>query len=126
MAEAGEPSSEGVSFKSACASSSYMLSDPRSAVLDAWLRVEYAAQNLAEKVASLSRKSLRNPRITIRAIAKAGAIDGYHISILDELRYLRNQAAHEVDFNPSREAVARYVDLAQEVENALVEAAKQR
>ena len=96
--------------------------EPRTAILDAWLQVEDAAARLAAKVSPISARTARSPGVAMREIAKAGVLDGYHLSVLNELRHLRNQAAHAHDFNPSRDAVLEYVKLAQEVKRALEDA----
>jgi len=94
-------------------------SDPRAAVLSAWLQVEAAATNLAVSRQLVEPRSARNPTTVIRAIEKSGAIQQQYIPLLNELRHLRNQAVHDTDFSPSTESVLSYVQLAEEIANAM-------
>jgi uncharacterized protein YutE (UPF0331/DUF86 family) len=94
-------------------------SEPRAAILSAWLQVEAAAANLAIGRQLVDPRSARNPSAVIRAIQKAEIIQPQYISLLSELRHLRNQAVHETDFSPSTESVLSYVQLAEEIANAM-------
>ena len=92
---------------------------PRSAVLEAWRGVELAALEAARKLAG---DEFRNRTLTyqaLRFLERNKAIDGNVITLLRDLRGLRNDAAHAPDFAlsstsavqyaASAEAVARYL-----------------
>ncbi|MGM0564522.1 MAG: hypothetical protein ACQES2_09340 [Pseudomonadota bacterium] len=101
-------------------------SEARSTVLESWLDVEHSAKRLAAKLGNGNERSFRSPIAAIREISRAEVVDGYHLSVLNELRYLRNQAAHDPEFSPSLDSVIRYMELAEEVRNALDAAASNR
>jgi hypothetical protein len=98
-------------------------SNPRAAVLSAWLKVESEAANLAVKKGLLSEQAARNSGTVIRAIRQAGILPEQYAPLLSELRLLRNKAAHELDFGPSTDSVLSYVQLAEELKDALQQAA---
>lgn len=98
-------------------------SDPRAAIIQAWLEVEDAITNLAF---SRSRSSEEVPSHTLGAIqqlVRLGVLSSEQISLIYELRSLRNQAVHDLEFNPSTESVLGFVKLASEVLNFIKEAA---
>jgi len=48
----------------------------------------------------------------IRALTKKELLNTDDITLYHELRALRNEAVHSVDFNPSQESTLNYVELA--------------
>ena len=97
--------------------------DPRTAIIQAWLEVEDAITNLAF---SRSQSSDEVPSHTLGAIqqlARLGALSSEQISLIYELRSLRNQAVHDLEFNPSTESVLGFAKLAREVLGFIKEAA---
>ena len=96
-------------------------SDPRSAILNAWLNVESEAMMVATKKGLITELEARNPGSVVRAILRADILPQRYALLLNELRYLRNQAAHELDFNPAADAVLSYVELANSLVGALEE-----
>lgn len=101
-------------------------SDPRAVIIDAWLGVERAAFRLAERLDLLVGGGSRNIGRVIRLLQEANAIDPGQAGVLNELRVLRNQATHEVDFSPSADSVVSYVQLAKGLKEALERAATNR
>lgn len=104
--------------------------NPRGTILAAWLKVDSAVHRLFYQ-ANLNITSLR-PSSTrtrssyqlMREIQKANLIDPNHIALFNDLRALRNQAAHDPDFNPPSEAVVQFVQLSEELTAALNNALK--
>jgi hypothetical protein len=99
-------------------------SNPRAAILEAWLGVESAAQNLARARGYNSPSSSRNPLAAIRNLEKAKVLDSQQMGLFNELRSLRNQAAHDVDFSPSADSVLSYAQLAKGLEESIQRAAR--
>ncbi|SRR5712691_11611465 len=99
-------------------------SDPRAAIMNAWLEVETALARLAQTKGQVPLSLPRSPVQAIRAVQKAQLIEPHHIALFNDLRGLRNQAAHELDFNPSTESVLTYVRLAKELSGVLDKAAE--
>lgn len=66
---------------------------PRLAVLDAWIEVEEAISELASRRGYTTPRS-RSGTFAMRQLTREGAIDSRTSQLLDELRRLRNIAAH--------------------------------
>jgi len=98
--------------------------DPRAAILDAWLRVEQAATMLAERKLDLEPVLGRSPKLAVRVAAHRRMIDARHLELFSELRSLRNRAIHEPDFRPSTESVVSFIGLSAELVSALNKAAE--
>jgi hypothetical protein len=82
---------------------------PRSAVLEAWRDVELAALDVARAIGG---ESFRNKTLTFQAILlleQKEAFDRNVISLLRDLRGLRNEAAHAPDFALTKEIALQYV-----------------
>ena len=93
--------------------------DPRSTVMRAWLEVETAIEDIAKKSGHYNALAARNAPYTLNALRKAEILDPSLVSLYRELRTLRNQAAHELDFNPSADSVVSFVRVSKELEAAL-------
>jgi hypothetical protein len=91
-----------------------ILANPRSAVLEAWLRVESALTGLiqARQLAPDYDRIAKRPLTGIRLVQKAELLAPEYIALFNELRAMRNDAAHAPDFDPPREAVLKYVRFA--------------
>ena len=89
---------------------------PRAAVLESWLRVERAVVEVAKQ------RGLPIPKSEARVvndIIRSGALDGWQMGVLKDLRGLRNSAVHVAEFEPSKESAIGYVRLALELEQSL-------
>ena len=81
---------------------------PRSAVLEAWRKVELAA---LEAVEAIGGEPLRKKTLTfqaIRLLEQKEPLDRSVISLLRDLRGLRNEAAHAPNFALARESALEY------------------
>lgn len=89
-------------------------SDPRSVILTAWLEVEAALNILIEtkKLAIGYTNIGRRPLSAFRLVQKANLLSDSYINLFHDLRTLRNDAAHSVDFSPPIDAVVQYTQLA--------------
>lgn len=58
----------------------------------------------------------------IRILQKSEILDPVWISLFDDLRRLRNDAAHSAEFSPSQEAVMKYIQLANDLIAAMKKA----
>ena len=100
-------------------------SDPRGAILGSWLEVEQAVFRLLE-VRGLSSRTARPSRSVLAAmksIQSAQALDANYVGLFHDLRALRNQAAHNYEFNPEPGAVLHYAKLARALANEINRAA---
>jgi hypothetical protein len=90
-------------------------SNPRGVMVSAWFEVETTLKNLAQKHNLLDDQTRRNPPALVRTLAKAGLIPKSHAPGYTALYRLRNQAAHEADFNPNEDAILGYLRIAEEL-----------
>lgn len=102
-------------------------SDPRGSILGAWLEVEKAIFNLVEarNLNIPSSRATKGVVPAMRAIQKAQLIDPSLVALFHDLRPLRNDAAHTLEFNPGPAAVIRFTQLASALTQALRTAANE-
>lgn len=98
---------------------SLVTSNPRAAILEAWLEVEDQATTLALTKDLVRPTARRNPMGVLRGLESSDILSDEHKAILAQLRNLRNQAAHEPDFSPSADSVLSYVQLSRDLKNEL-------
>lgn len=92
--------------------------NPRSAIIEAWLGVEFAAQRALGRADKAPRPNA-SPMALFRDLAKSQLLDPELLALFQDLRALRNQAVHVSDFHPSQEAALNYIDLALRIQSAL-------
>lgn len=98
--------------------------NPRSAVLEAWQRVEIATRRVpAKRALSLTPAQELSPVTVARALSGKGLISAEEYALFHDLRALRNQAAHAHDFSPTGEAALNYLELSLRLLAALERAA---
>ena len=91
--------------------------NPRSAILEAWLGVESAVRKAAlQKIETSPPPDVSSPLRTFRDLLHYGIVTNEDAALFHDLRGLRNQAAHLQDFNPSKESVRNYINLASQLE----------
>lgn len=81
---------------------------PRSVVLEAWRIVEVAALKAARAIGG---ESFRNKTLTFQAthlLERTDSLNRHVISLLRDLRGLRNEAVHVPDFAFSKESALEY------------------
>jgi len=88
--------------------------DPRGAVIKAWLEVESQARS------ALQRKGLLDARVVtgdrLNELAKLSHdLDDQDLTVFRELQIMRNKSVHDHDFRPSSESVLAYMTLAKEL-----------
>lgn len=98
-------------------------SEPRATILQAWVEVEDALNHLASALAPSAQALPGSTYAAIRQLSRSGVIGPEYIALLNDLRSLRNQAVHELEFKPSAESVQGYVQLASELIGVLQQAA---
>ncbi|MGF6707288.1 hypothetical protein [Pseudomonas frederiksbergensis] len=104
--------------------------NPRGTILSAWIEVETAIRQLydskapREMVLQTTLRPARGPLQLMREIQRTEILDHNYIALFHDLRTLRNDAAHDIDFNPPPGEVVRYIQLARELTVALKKAAE--
>ncbi len=88
---------------------------PRSAVLEAWRDVESAALDAARSLGAESFRSSTLSYQALRTLEQSEKLDRGIVSLLRDLRGLRNQAAHAPDFALSPASALEYAAAAQRV-----------
>jgi hypothetical protein len=86
--------------------------NPRAAILEAWLSVESAIQRLTHSRHLPAPSPARSPLSNMRAVERSGLLQAEDVALFNDLRALRNRATHDVEFSPSAESVIKYVQLA--------------
>ena len=82
---------------------------PRAAILEAWVLVEDAAGRSGfVQGASIPRI---NPHLYVEELVRLGKLPAGSDSLLDQMRKLRNQAAHMPDFTVDQDEADRYLQL---------------
>jgi hypothetical protein len=84
---------------------------PRAAILDAWLRLEFALTEAAKR-ADVPLTERRGILGLIEELEKRGIIAPELRSPLRRLRNLRNVAVHAIDFDVPKDSVIDYIDTA--------------
>ncbi len=83
---------------------------PRAAIMEAWVLVEEAAGKSGfVQGASIPRV---NPHLFVEELVRLGKLPVGSDKLLDQMRRLRNQAAHLSDFSFNQDEADRYLQLA--------------
>jgi len=98
---------------------SLVTANPRGAVLDAWNGIESAVHRLSYKLKISHSAVSRSVTAMVREIEQQGKLAPGDVALFSNLRMLRNQAAHESDFNPSPDSVVLFQRLAQDLKERL-------
>lgn len=95
---------------------------PRSAILEAWRRVETAIfKTIDQHAIYVSPREANSPYAAVRALTKDGYISNDELALYHDLRTLRNQAAHKEEFDPNLEAALSYISLSAKLEKAVTQ-----
>ena len=94
--------------------------NPRSAVIEAWNTVEFAARRVVEALEpSATVRELQSSSALLRSLNRHEVLNRDEVTLFNELRALRNQAVHVPEFSPAYDAVLNYINLALRLKAAL-------
>lgn len=94
--------------------------NPRSAIIEAWRGIEFAARKLLEsRDPSLTLREHQSPIALLKALNRLEVLTRDEVALFNDLRSLRNQAVHQDNFAPSYESVLNYIDLAVRLRSAI-------
>jgi hypothetical protein len=86
--------------------------NPRAAIFEAWRQTEIAAiRELQARQPNLSNEQVRSTREVLRLLGESGLATPEDVALLNQMRFLRNQAAHVESFQPTYEAAMNFVQL---------------
>lgn len=105
----------------------YQLSEinPRSAILEAWQGVEASARKLVVEKGLYEAGPESRPLLDVfRALSKNKLVSETEILLFHELRSLRNSAAHDESFLPTKESALNYVEMARGLRSSIEKASK--
>jgi len=89
---------------------------PRAAIVEAWIQVESALSKVASKVEGFDKNWRSIPPTTLLNILRdRGLIEERIFDGLQQMRTLRNRAAHSEDFALSAEGVRKFLELSKNV-----------
>jgi hypothetical protein len=87
--------------------------NPRSAVIEAWQCVEFAARRfLQSQNGSITEREPQSPVALLRGLNRYEVLTRDEVALFNDLRGLRNEAVHRSEFVPTYESVLNYIDLA--------------
>jgi hypothetical protein len=87
--------------------------NPRSAILEAWQGVETEARKLVIDLGLYEMGPESRPLLDVyRVLVKNNFLSSDNLALFNELRSLRNQAAHDENFTPTKESSLNYIELA--------------
>jgi hypothetical protein len=87
--------------------------NPRSAILEAWRQTESAAiRGVRERQPDLTDQQVRSTREVLKLLGETGVSTPEEVALLNQMRFLRNQAGHVESFQPTYEAAMNYIQLA--------------
>lgn len=93
---------------------------PRAAIMEAWVLVEDAAGRSGfVQGASIPRV---NPHLFVEELVRLGKLPKESDALLDQMRKLRNQAAHLPDFSINQDEADRYLQLAARMSELILNA----
>lgn len=97
---------------------------PRAAIVEAWIFVEASLSRIANQIDGFEKNWRSIPSTALLGILRdRGVIEDRIYRALQEMRILRNRAAHTEDLVLTAEGASRYLDLAKEVISTLEESA---
>jgi hypothetical protein len=92
--------------------------DPRSVILNSWLTIEAIVELIVAKQATQEeRRDARSA--ALRVLHRLLRDKPEYVDMYNDLRMLRNQAVHDVDFSPRASSVIEYVSLTSELTGVL-------
>lgn len=93
---------------------------PRASVVEAWILIESLLSKIASKVPGLEKSCQSIPSMTLLKILRdKHFIDNVAYKGLQEMRILRNRAAHSEDFGLTIDGARRYLELTKEIISTL-------
>ena len=93
--------------------------DPRTAIITKWLEIEKLIDILVQKFPKTKYYPKRGILSSIRLLQDNDKIPKEYISLIHDLRVLRNEAAHSYEFYASPDSIIRYLKLSNNVIDAL-------
>lgn len=93
---------------------------PRASVLEAWVLVEEAAAKSG--FVQGASKARVNPYLFVEELVRLGKLPAGSTSLLEQLRRLRNQAAHLPDFSLTQDEADRYLQIAAKTSELILSA----
>lgn len=97
---------------------------PRAAIVEAWIFVESALSRIASQIEGFEKNWRSIPSTALLGILRdRGVIEDRIYKALQEMRMLRNRAAHTEEIALTADGASRYLDLAKEVISTLEEKA---
>ncbi len=96
--------------------------NPRAALLEAWSDIEAGLTELARKHDLVSPKTMRSFVALVRALVEAGVFPKRHAPALIELFRIRNEASHDMEFDPSENALRGYLEIVERMRKIIMQA----
>ena len=92
--------------------------EPRAAILNAWLEVQSEVERLVQ--VPVSEPSGRySGSVSLRVLHRELQSQPEYIDMYNDLKLLRNQAVHDIDFRPRPDSVISYIELSKRLVSVL-------
>lgn len=91
---------------------------PRAAIMEAWVLIEEAAGKSGFVQGAATPRV--NPHLFVEELVRRGKLPKGSDSLLDQMRKLRNQAAHLPEFSVNQDEADRYLQLAARMSELIV------
>ena len=87
---------------------------PRAAIMESWLELEATAISTAQHFKITPEKKRINFHMAVQALRKNDVLTDQDIANINDLRALRNKAAHEIDFPITEDEAAKFMEIARD------------
>ncbi|MGB2058636.1 MAG: hypothetical protein ACPHVS_05475 [Alcanivorax sp.] len=101
-------------------------SSPRNAVIEAWLGLESSAVSTATHFKLMPKRARVSASSALKALVTAGVLSDNDMRIINELRFLRNKAVHELSAIISEYEAAKFLEIARDVTDIIAGEAWQK
>ena len=87
---------------------------PRAAIMESWLGLEATAISTAQHFKITPEKKRINFHMAVQALRKKNVLTDQDVANINDLRSLRNKAAHEIDFPITEDEAAKFMEIARD------------
>ena len=87
---------------------------PRAAIMESWLSLESTAITTAQHFKITPEKKRINFHMAVKSLLKSNVLTDQDVANINDLRALRNKAAHEIDFPITEDEAAKFMEIARD------------
>ena len=87
---------------------------PRAAIMESWLGLESTAISTAQHFKITPEMKRVNFHMAVQALLKSNVLTDQDVANINDLRALRNKAAHEIEFPITEDEAAKFMEIARD------------